>query len=177
MPSRLLYSGPPPEVLYRDYAARGRVDRDAQLVSSSSRIVGHPAERVWETLTDVPGWPTWAANVRVTAFDGVRPGARFRWRLNGVAIRSRFAVVRPGRELTWTGAFLWFRAVDRHVLEPVGEHATRVTINESLAGPLLPLLYSAERLRANHERWLADLAAALDARPVRRAGGGPSHGG
>lgn len=167
--SRLLYSGPSPEVLYREYAARGRVDRDAQLLSSSSRIIGHPVERVWEVLADLPAWPSWATGLKVTEFEGLRPGARFRWRLNGVAIRSRLAVVRPHRELTWTGAFLWFRAVDRHVLEPLGEDATRVTVEESLAGALLPLCYSAARLRANHERWLADLAAGLDGRARRPA--------
>ena len=186
MASRLLYSGPSAEVLHREYAARGRVDPGAQLRSSSSRVIGHPVDRVWRALTDLPAWPSWAANVRVTEFDGVRPGARFRWRLNGVAIRSRFGVVRPHRELTWTGAFLWFRAVDRHLLEPLGEDATRVTIEESLAGPLLPLCYSAARLRANHDRWLADLAAHLDtldasgtpdAAVRRKAGREPYRGG
>ena len=89
MPSRLLYSGPPPEVLYREYAARGRVDRDAQLLSTASRIVGHPPERVWELLADPPGWPSWAATCASPRSTGLCPGARFRWRLNGVAIRSR----------------------------------------------------------------------------------------
>jgi Uncharacterized conserved protein len=177
MALRLLYSGPSAEVLHREYAARGRVDRDAQLLSASSRVIGHPVERVWQALADLPAWPSWGANVRVTAFEGLRPGARFRWRLNGMPIRSRFAVVRPHRELTWTGTFLWFRAVDRHLLEPLGEDATRVTIEESLAGPLLPLCYSAARLRANHDRRLADLAAHLAATARREAGREPYPGG
>lgn len=163
MASRLFYSGPSLEVLHREYAARGRVDPDAQALSASSRVLGHPVERVWRVLADLPAWPSWAPGLEIVEFHELRPDARFRWRLNGVPLRSRLAVVAPRRELTWTGAFLAYKAVDRHVLEPLGEHGTKVTIEESLAGPLLPLLYPARKLRANHDRWLAALSAAVDA--------------
>jgi hypothetical protein len=66
-------------------------------------------------------------------------------------------VVDPYRELIWTGTFFGFKAVDRHLLEPIDGGRTRVTIQESLAGPLLPLFYSATRLRAGHEEWLGAL--------------------
>jgi hypothetical protein len=33
---------------------------------------------------------------------------------------------------------------------------------ESLAGPLLPLLYSPARLRAGHKQWLADLKKMIE---------------
>jgi len=58
-------------------------------------------------------------------------------------MRSTFAVVTPRRELTWTGRFLGYKAVDQHLLEPAGNGRTTVTIRESLAGPLLPLFYTA----------------------------------
>ncbi|MGW5262229.1 SRPBCC family protein [Microbispora sp. NPDC004025] len=158
----LLYSGPPPAVLHEEYAARGRVDPDAQLISSSHLVVDVAADRVWEVMADLRAWPSWASRIRITELGEVRPGASFRWRLNGVPLRSRFAVVEPARELTWTGTFLGrYRAVDRHVLEPLEGGGTRITVEESLAGPLLPLFYREPMLRANHERWLSDLARAV----------------
>ncbi|MBD3143448.1 SRPBCC domain-containing protein [Microbispora bryophytorum] len=157
----LLYSGPSLAVLHDDYAARGRVDSDAQLTSSSRLVVDAPVDRVWTVMADLRAWPSWASGIRILELGDVRPGAPFRWRLNGVPLRSRFAVVDPRRELTWTGIFLGrYRAVDRHVLEPLEGGRTRITVEESLAGPLLPLFYRESMLRANHERWLSDLARA-----------------
>ncbi|MFI7040722.1 SRPBCC domain-containing protein [Microbispora rosea] len=158
----LLYSGPSLAVLHEEYAAQGRVDPDAQLTSSSRLVVDVPADRVWAVMADLRAWPSWASRIRILELGDVRPGASFRWRLNGVPLRSRFAVVEPQRELTWTGTFLGrYRAVDRHVLEPLEGGRTRITVEESLAGPLLPLFYREPMLRANHERWLSDLARAV----------------
>ncbi|WP_068921397.1 SRPBCC family protein [Planobispora rosea] len=159
MVRKLFYRGPSLAVLHDEYAAHGRIDREAQLTSSSALVVDAPAERVWEIMADLAAWPSWS-NLEIVELGAVRPGAPFRWKLNGVPIRSRFAVVDPGRELTWTGVFLAYRAVDRHVLEPLDDGRTRVTVEESFAGPLAPLVYSERKLRANHERWLADLGNA-----------------
>jgi hypothetical protein len=72
-------------------------------------------------------------------------------------------VVEPGRELTWTGrSALVFKAIDRHVLEAVDGGRTRMIVEESLAGPLLPLVFSSARLRRGHERWLAALKAVVE---------------
>jgi len=61
-----------------------------------------PPERVWEVLTDFPGYPTW--NPFVTRITGeLHPGARLR-----VAIKPQ-----PGREMT-------FRPTVRHVDEGRG---------------------------------------------------------
>lgn len=162
MPGKWFYSGPPLAVLHEEYAARGRIDPDAPLISSSSVVVDAPAERVWQVVADVAAWPSWASHLQILELGEVRPGAPFRWRLNGVTLRSRFAVVAANRELTWTGVFFGYKAVDRHVLEPLADGRTKVTVEESLAGPLLPLLYSERKLRANHERWLAELKTAVE---------------
>ncbi|MEV0971446.1 SRPBCC family protein [Microtetraspora glauca] len=162
MASKLFYSGPTLTVLHDEYARRGRLDPNAQLVSSSSVVVDAPVERVWEVMADLATWPLWASNLEIVELSDVRPGAPFRWKLNGVALRSRFAVVAPERELTWTGVFFGYKAVDRHVLEPLDDGRTRVTVEESLAGPLLSLFYSERKLQANHERWLAELKAAVE---------------
>ncbi|MEW9527841.1 SRPBCC domain-containing protein [Microbispora sp. NPDC049125] len=163
MASKLFYSGPSLSVLHDDYAARGRIDTDAPLVSTSHLVVDAPVGRVWEVMADLASWPSWSSGIEIVELSHVRPGAPFRWKMNGVTLRSRFAVVDTERELTWTGTFFGYKAVDRHVLEPIEGGRTRVTIEESLAGPLLPLLYGQGKLRANHERWLADLRRAAEA--------------
>ena len=72
-------------------------------------------------------------------------------------MRSTFAVVNPGHELTWTGRFLSYKAVDQHLLEPAGNGRTTVTIRESLAGPLLPSCTARANCQAGHQRWLTAL--------------------
>ncbi|MBP2702536.1 SRPBCC domain-containing protein [Microbispora sp. RL4-1S] len=163
----MFYSGPSLDVLHRDYAEAGRIDRRAPLVTSSSIVVDAAPAEVWEVLADLRSWPSWASGIRIVELGEVLPGRDFRWKMNGVTLRSRFAVVKPERELTWSGSLLLYRAVDRHVLEPLEDGRTRVVVEESLAGPLLPLLYREATLRSNHERWLGDLRSAVLSRAVR----------
>lgn len=150
--------------LHDRYAKRGTINAEAPVTSSSSRVLDAPVARVWAVLADVARWPTWWPHMGITQLDRVAVDATFRWRAGGTPIRSRFAVVEPERELTWTGRVLLFTAVDRHVLEPVDGDRTRVTVEESLQGPLLPWAYPAAKLRATHEEWLDALAAAVAGR-------------
>nr|WP_062340099.1 SRPBCC domain-containing protein [Herbidospora sakaeratensis] len=122
--------------------------------TSSTEIDASPAE-VWALLSDLRGWQRWWPEHRVLDLGEIAPGERFRWRLGGVRITSRFAVVTEGSELTWSGVALGvYRALDRNTIEPLPGGRTRLTIAESLAGPLAGLLYPAPRLRAGHERFL-----------------------
>ena len=43
-----------------------------------------------------------------------------------------------------------------------GNGRTAVTMRESLAGPLLPLLYPPSQLQAGRQQWLAALKTALE---------------
>ena len=135
-------------------------------MSASSLDVEAPPDVVWRVLVDLRGRSRWAP-VQVLMLTDLRPDAPFTWQLNGVTIRSRFAVVDEGHELTWTGRFLGFKAIDRQTLQALGSGETRVTLEESLAGPFLPVLYPARKLKENHERWLASLKTFVE-------GAGPS---
>jgi len=152
---KLLYSGPSLDDLHTNYAKQRRLDEKAALVSVSSIEIEASVESVWAVMIAFGRWQTWAPGVEMPHLVEVAPDVSFKWRLNGVPIVSTVGVVDPGRELNWTGAFLWFRAVERYVLEELGPTRTHVTLGESLAGALLPLFYSSRQLRANHERWLA----------------------
>ena len=148
--------------LHDDYALHGRIDEDAPVVSASSVLIDASPDRIWDVLADLRGWEEWATDFRLRALDAVEPGREFRWAQKGVPLRSRFAVVAPGRELSWTGSMLGlYRAVDRMVL--TGENGrTRVTLQESLDGPLVRLVYGENKLRAGHEARLAALRTRIE---------------
>ncbi|WP_061294523.1 SRPBCC family protein [Herbidospora cretacea] len=141
--------------LHTGYAMQGRIDERAPVRNTSSIEIDAPAEKVWALLSDLRGWERWWPEHKVLDLGAITPGATFRWRLGGVRIRSRFAVVTEGRELTWSGVVLGvYKAVDRNLVEALPGGRTRVTISESLAGPLAGLLYPAAKLRVGHERFL-----------------------
>ncbi|MDF5756045.1 SRPBCC domain-containing protein [Spongiactinospora sp. TRM90649] len=158
---KLFYRGPSLDALQAEYAFRGRIDEAAPVRSESSVIVDADPWTVWSVLADLRRWPEWTPGHRVLELGDIAPGEPFVWRLGGVKIRSRFAVVSPGRELTWTGVFLAYQAVDRQTLEPLPRGRTKVTIRESLAGPLVPLIFSSAKLRAAHESYLNALKNAV----------------
>lgn len=78
-------------------------------------------------------------------------------KLNGIQIAAIFAVVMPPTELSWTGTFFGYRAVERNLVGPLAADRTVVSFEESLAGAFVALLYRPGQLRANHERWLHSL--------------------
>lgn len=170
---RLFSSGPPVEVLHEEYAKRGRIDQSAPVQSSGEIRIERPVEQVWDLLVDLRGWEAWAPDIHDVRLDSaVVVDGRFAWAIGRTRIRSRFAVVEPARELTWTGTALWTTAIDRHVLQPTPDGATRLSIEESLAGALVPLFFSSAKLRAQHEQWLTAAKAAAEGRAP--TAGGPA---
>lgn len=166
---KLFYAGPPIERLHEDYAKKGLLDERAAVRSSSSIVVDASVGTVWRLLSDLPNWQAWRSDARVVEFGGLRPDAPFRWRIRGAAIRSTFAVVEPERELSWTGVAMGgVKAIDRLRLSATAEGRTRVTIEESMSGPLLTLFYSSGRLRRGHEALLRMLKTAAERQEVRR---------
>ena len=158
---RLFYAGPSTDVLYEDYARRGRIDDLAPISARCETIIDAPVERVWDTLSQPQRWHQFASEIHdVRLNDGVVEGGRFTWRNGKAKLSSRFAVVEPRRELTWTGAALGSKAVHRHLVTPTNGDQTRLTTEESMAGPLLVLYYSSAKLHASLTTWLTAIAAA-----------------
>ncbi|NUW42099.1 SRPBCC family protein [Nonomuraea rhodomycinica] len=161
---KVLYAGPSIERLHEEYAKKGRLDDDAPVKSSSSIVVDAPAGKVWNLLVDMRNWPAWRSDAHVVELGEIEPDATFRWNIRGSAIRSTFAVVEPERELTWTGVAMGcFKAIDRMLLEETADGRTRVTVEESMSGPLLTLFYSGAKLRQGHEDLLRMLKTAAEA--------------
>ncbi|MEV0195971.1 SRPBCC family protein [Nonomuraea sp. NPDC050691] len=160
---KVLYAGPSIERLHEEYAKKGRLDDNAPLRASSSIFIDAPAAKVWKLLADMRNWPDWRSDAHVVELGEIKPDATFRWNIRGSAIRSTFAVVEPERELTWTGVAMGcFKAIDRMRLDETPDGRTRVTIEESMSGPLLTLFYSNAKLRQGHDDMLRMLKTAAE---------------
>ena len=161
--NQLLYHGPSIEVLHQRYAKRERIDSRAPVTAAHEVEIHAPVQRVWDLLADPMAWPSFAPEVHGVHLDGpVAVDTRFTWANGRSRMKSRFAVVDPGREITWTGVSSGFKAVHRHLLEATGDGATRVRSEESMAGPLLVLFYGSAKLQAGIEAWLAGLKRAAE---------------
>jgi uncharacterized protein YndB with AHSA1/START domain len=163
--TQLLYRGPSIEVLHEQYAKRERIDPRAPVTAAYEVEINAPVQRVWDLLGNPPAWPSFAPGVHDVHLDGpVATDTRFTWSNGRARMKSRFAVVDRDRELTWTGVSSGAKAVHRHLLEATGPSSTRVRSEESMAGPLLVLLYNSAKLQVGLEQWLSGLKATAEQR-------------
>jgi hypothetical protein len=144
----LTYAGPSLATLHAEYAKEHRIDDRAPLSGREVIEVEAPVSLVWRRLSDVPAWD---ANLEpgvkgIKLPQGVRVDAPFTRTAGGVRMRATFAVVDPQRELAWTGTALGLKVVHRFVLEPSEPTATRVLVEESMAGPPLAALFTTDKL-------------------------------
>lgn len=161
---QLFYSGPPLETLYREYAQHHRIDKQAAVQAVDDILINAPTDKVWEVLADVNSWPSSNPIFSDIRFQsGIAIGAKGSFRLNGFPIKATFAVVDPGHELSWVGEALWTKAIDRLVLEPTPDGSTRLRLEESLAGVLVPFMSSSARLHKQHQMSLRNFKAAAEA--------------
>ena len=165
MSSRLLYRGPTLQTLHEQYAKQGRIDERAPVRAASSVNIDAAPELVWQVLSSVGDWPTVDPAIsRVHLPTGVVADGAFTWTNGGARIRSRFAVVEHCQELTWTGVSFGARAVHRHLLHRIDDGTTRLTSQESMAGPLLSLFYPRTKLVHGLAAWLSAIKTAAEQR-------------
>ncbi|WP_405683575.1 SRPBCC family protein [Streptomyces sp. NBC_01387] len=153
----MLYRGPSLDELHENYAKRHQIDEAAPIRSAHEVVIDAPVERVWALLADPAGWSTFAPAIHDVHVAGDRTASvdtRFTW-INGRAkIASRFAVVEPLREITWTGSAMGSRAAHRHLLTTREDGTMLLRTEESMAGTLLGLFYGSAKLHAELTRWL-----------------------
>jgi uncharacterized protein YndB with AHSA1/START domain len=160
--SQLLYRGPSIEVLHDRYAKQGRIDDQAPVTTTYEIHIDAPVQRVWELLSNPPGWPVFDPDIRDVRANAVAPDARFTWTNGKTHIKSRFAVVNPGQEITWTGTSSGFTVVHRHLLSATSDGGTLIRCEESMAGPLLVLFYNSAKLHAAIGKWLTAIKTAAE---------------
>jgi carbon monoxide dehydrogenase subunit G len=169
MTATLFYRGPSIQVLHEDYAKRHRVDPRAALRERREIEVNAPVARVWKVLSDVTSWDkTLEPGVHdIHVEQGVVVDAPFTRVNKGSRMNARFAVVDKERELAWTGTAIGgAKAVHRYFLDPVSDGVTRVTVEESMAGPVLALaFFTTAKMAALMETCLVTLKAACEGTP------------
>jgi uncharacterized protein YndB with AHSA1/START domain len=162
MLSQLLYSGPSMDTLHERYAKQGRIDDQAPVTTTCEIHIAAPVQRVWELLSNPAEWPAFDPDIRSVHADAVAPDARFTWTSGKSRIKSQFAVVDPGREITWTGVSTGFKVVHRHLLSATADGGTQIRCEESMAGPFLVLFYNRAKLSADLQKWLTAIKRAAE---------------
>ena len=142
------------------FAEAGRLDPAAPVDASGSIAIARAPEDVWRLLYEVANWPDIRADVHdVVALDG---GA-FTWFAGPIPVRSRFALVEPGRTLTWCTLATGLEAVHVYRFEAIGPN-TQLTAAESMRGPLAEAAISSPQLEAQIASWLAGIKALAELR-------------
>lgn len=163
--SKLFYRGPSLEMLHEQYAKRGRTDDRAPVRANQSIHIETDPKMVWEVLAAISDWPSIDSAISNVDLQGVADvDRRFTWKNGRSVVSSRFAVVDPCRELTWTGVSAGVTAVHRHILHPIRGGATRLETEESMAAPLLPLVYGTAKLNQALSHWLRGIKVAAEQR-------------
>lgn len=137
-------------------ARAGHIDTTAPVTATASTPVAAPAHVVWNTLADIPSWPTFIPGVSKAAWSrrvpGPQAGVIFRWRNAGVSLTSTLQVCSPGEELTWTGRAAWVTAIHRNTIAGTSHDECVLTASESMSGfgiaRVMPPSRLAEQLRA-----------------------------
>ena len=160
---RLFYHGPSFTALYHEYALKGKIDERAAIQSSGEIDINAPIDRVWNVLIDLSSWPSFDPNFSDVRLESiVSVGTKASFKIRGFPIQGTFAVVKPNEELSWVGKSLWTKAIDRHVVEAISNLTTRLYIEESLSGVLVPLMFSNAQLSRQHQEWLRAIKAFVE---------------
>lgn len=147
---------------------------------ATEETIAASSGRVWTILADVRRYPEW--NPFIRSLQGtLGPGERIRFSFAvtsgfAVTVTGRLLAVVPGRELRWAGQLLvpWlFRAEHYHVLEPLGEGATRFRHGERFSGLLLPVAWPFLRVWGPGRYRAVNAALKLRAEETPSAEGSP----
>ena len=129
-------------------------------------VIAAPVQRVWEVLTDVERWSEWTETVTsVKRLDEgpLRSGSRAT--INQPKIpETEYLVTElaPERSFTWVATGPGVTTTARHVIEPLPDGGSRVTLAVEQSGWLGSVM--GRFYRGLTDRYLANEAAGLKAR-------------
>jgi short-subunit dehydrogenase len=152
-------------------------------------VAAAAAERVWDLLADVEGWPSWYRACRwvrvestgsADSTDSTARPASFRWKAHPIALRSTVVASDRPHSFVFIADARGLHAEHAFTLRPAPDGVGTVVLShETQAGPLprLGRVVLAPLLHATTQAWLTDLARAVTPSPVaeRREAVGDAH--
>jgi short-subunit dehydrogenase/uncharacterized protein YndB with AHSA1/START domain len=129
-------------------------------------VIPASAERVWDLLTDVEGWPSWYRAcrwVRVESTSSVGRPASFRWKAHPVVLQSTVVAADRPHLFSITADGLGVHAERTFTIRAAPDGMSTVVVSHETQVGLLPWLgrlYLAPRLYAANQVMFADLARA-----------------
>jgi short-subunit dehydrogenase/uncharacterized protein YndB with AHSA1/START domain len=131
------------------------------------------AERVWDLLTDVQGWPSWYRACRWVRVDSTgkatstvgsaaRP-ASFSWKAHPIALRSTVVTSDRPHSFAFLADARGLHAEHSFTMRPTPDGRSTVVVSHETQVGLLPQvgrMFLAPRLRTTTQAWLVDLARA-----------------
>jgi uncharacterized protein YndB with AHSA1/START domain len=116
------------------------IDPTAPAVARREILIHAPVEKVWQIQADIENWSAWQSDIASAKLNGgLKTGATFRWKAQGLTITSRLHTVQPPHRLGWTGIALGMSAIHNWTFESRGD-ATLAVSEESLSGWLTRLM-------------------------------------
>jgi hypothetical protein len=114
-----------------------------------------PLAVAWRHLVQVEEWPSWAAHIERIVLEpagalGPESSGSIRLR-NGIRSTFRMREFQPGRNWSWSGAFLWLTIHYDHRFDALTPDLTRLTWTidaEGFATPVLGRLFAAVYARS-----------------------------
>lgn len=138
---------------------------------TTSTVIDAPPETVWQVVSDVESMPEWTPSMTsVRIVEGPDPlglGSEVRVEQPGLPL-AMWMVDEwdPPRKFGWTSAVPGVRTQAEHVVEPVDDGRTRVTLSITQVGALSGVVgpFLAQRIRALVDAELEGLQARAEGR-------------
>jgi hypothetical protein len=122
-------------------------------------------EKVWKILADVNKWETWESDNKSPVLHGeFKSGNSFKWKSNGLSIRSNIKVAEPYSKIVWSGPAFGIFAIHTWTFTPLAGGFTRVDVRESMQGLLVSLITHKLQtgLNSSLDKWLMALRATAE---------------
>ena len=138
-------------------AKEGKINPNAGMRDSQSKIINAPIEKVWDTISDIANWPTWNQEIAIREIDSVATGKYFTWDDQDHKFKSRLEKIDKPFVLSWVDTSFWIKGIHVWSFEKTEDYQTIATIEVSLQGLIAPLIVNHLRLNRDLLNWLARL--------------------
>lgn len=146
------------------------IDSSAPASDRAEIYIDAPANRVWDRLADIAGWPSWNTGVEwISALIPLTAGTAFEMRASGQTVRAKLQGVQAPNILCWSSGALFVSARHLITVEDLGGR-TRVIAQASYRGawPMAMPKRAKRHIRASLLQGLQDLKAASEGKPTHR---------